>query len=99
MTFATILGSIGALLFILCAVPLAWSTVRAGHCRGVSAPFLALWLAGELVMTAHVLLLPVLSVPLMVNYVLSTMLTGLVCWYRIWPRVRSLEQMAREWAE
>ena len=92
----TLLGTIGALLFVLCAIPLVRSTIRDGHARGVDATFLAFWFLGEVVMLAHVLMLSTVSVPLVLNYGLSILLTGTVCWYRAFPRCKSLEQMAKE---
>lgn len=94
---ATILGTIGTALLIGCAIPLALDAVRLGHARGVSKWFLGSWLLGELVMIAHVLTLSTLSWPLLANYVVSALLTGLVCYYRAFPRTRTLEQMMAEW--
>ena len=92
----TILGYLGALLLGACAVPLFWSTLRFGHARGVSLPFLLMWFFGELAMAWHVSLLPTVSLPLLLNYTLNLFMVGVVAWYRLFPRATPLERLAKE---
>jgi uncharacterized protein with PQ loop repeat len=91
-----ILGYLGALLLGACALPLLVRTLRDGHARGVSALFLVSWFLGECLMLAYVVLLPALSIPLFANYLANVLMVGLVCFYRVRPRVKSLQELAAE---
>ena len=95
----TILGASGALLLAGCSLPLLWDTIKAGHCRGVSKKFLAAWWLGEILTLVYVLLLPQFSWSLFINYAVNTLAVGVVCVYKVWPRVKTLEEMVREFRD
>lgn len=74
----TIVGSTGTLLLILCGVPLLVATLRAGHARGVSGLFLAVWLAGEIFVGAYVLSVDPINWLLFANYAGNALLVAAV---------------------
>lgn len=92
----TTLGALGTFLLAYCAWPLVRETLRTGQCRHLPWDFIGAWLLGEFALLAYVLMLPVTSVWLVINYAVNAGLVGVILWYRVWPRVKSLEQMAKE---
>ena len=85
----TALGWIGSLLLSACGVPQAVQAVRQGHARGLSLGFLWMWGAGEVLTFAYILGFQVLSWPLVANYLVNTLMVGLLLRYRYWPRENS----------
>lgn len=76
-----LLGFAGAVALAVCAAPLMIQTVVDGHANGVNGGFLALWLIGEVIMLAYVLL-EHLPLPLILNYAANVLMVGVVGWYK-----------------
>jgi uncharacterized protein with PQ loop repeat len=78
----TIIGTVGAILLALSALPQLVAAIRAGHARGLSWGLLMAWLWGELAM----LVWAVSEDPspiLLANYGGNAVLVAALCWYRL----------------
>ena len=87
MTFE-IIGWLGAFFFAICAVPQVIQTLREGHSNGLSWLFLIFWLLGEIFMTVYVW--PTGDLPLLSNYLVNLVLTSIIFYYKVYPRVETL---------
>lgn len=72
------LGLVGGLLLSICAVPLAWRSLRTKETDGISWTFIALWGFGEIFMLIYgiVNVLPGLIINTIVNTVAAIIITG-----------------------
>lgn len=73
-------GFLGTICLSACALPLVVQTVSTGH-TSVDPLFLGLWLAGELLMLAHVLAAGA-TLPVKLNYIANSIMVGVIGCYR-----------------
>jgi len=81
------IGWLGAFFFAICAIPQAWQSLQEGHSHGLSWLFLIFWLLGEIFMTIYVW--PTGDLPLLTNYIINLVLTSIIFYYKVHPRVIS----------
>ena len=81
------IGWLGAFFFAICAVPQAWQSYKEGHSAGLSWMFLIFWLLGEIFMTIYVW--PTGDLPLLSNYLVNLLLTSVIFYYKVHPRIGS----------
>ena len=81
-----LIGYSGGILLALCGVPLAINAIRAGEAKGISLLFLFMWLTGEILTAAYVLVTKGLDWPLVSNYIANIILILIVLKYKILPR-------------
>ena len=86
MTFEVV-GWLGAFFFAICAVPQCWQSYKDGHSNGLSWMFLIFWLLGEIFMTIYVW--PTGDLPLLSNYIVNLVLTSVIFYYKVHPRIES----------
>lgn len=79
------IGWIGSLLLAVCAAPQAWTSFKVKHGKGVSALFLWMWVIGEILTLAYILLSPALQLPLIVNYSLNIFFILVILRYKYFP--------------
>ena len=79
------IGWLGAFFFAICAVPQAWQSYKEGHSHGLSWMFLIFWLLGEIFMTIYVW--PTGDLPLLSNYIVNLILTSVIFYYKVHPRI------------
>lgn len=78
-----LIGSIGAILLAICAVPLAYSSIKSGKSE-ISSAFLYIWTFGEIFSLTYLLLLG--ETVLIWNYVANLALLVVVIYYKWRPR-------------
>lgn len=81
------LGVIGPINLALCGLPQAIQVVRQGHARGMGWPFLLLWFSGEIFTLVFVVATMPNQWALIGNYAANSALIGVMCWFRMAPRV------------
>ncbi len=81
-----IIGWIGSLLFGICGLPQAYRCYKEGNARGMSHYFIWLWTGGEVFTFAYVLMFPVISWPLVVNYSINLISVIIMIKYKYWER-------------
>ena len=86
-TFNAYLGSI---LLAICALPLAWRSIKDGHSNGVDGFFLGIWALGEIFTLSYVLY--TWDLPLILNYGLNLVFIGIVVYYKLKPRENDEEK-------
>ena len=79
------IGYLGGLALSLCGLPAAISAIKDGRAE-INSGMLWLWLIGEILMLAYVLL-TVFSIPLIFNYVANIILLAIIAKYKYFPRV------------
>lgn len=77
-------GWLGSILLAICAVPLAYRSLKDGHSKGVDTLFLIIWGLGEICTLTYVLYK--WDLPLILNYGLNLVFIGTVVYYKIKPR-------------
>jgi len=80
-----VIGWLGAFFFAICAVPQTIQCIREGHSDGLSWLFLIFWLLGEIFMTIYVW--PTGDLPLLSNYIVNLILTSVIFYYKVHPRI------------
>ena len=75
-----VIGWIGGAAFALCGAPQAWHCWKNKTAAGVSWGFLGLWFLGEICSLIYVY--PTGKLPLIVNYMLNIVFTGLILRYK-----------------
>jgi uncharacterized protein with PQ loop repeat len=78
------IGWIGAICFSICALPQAIKSYRDKTSEGISHAFLLLWLIGEILTLAYVVLTTV-QMPLIVNYVFNLICLFVILYYYYMP--------------
>lgn len=86
-----ILGWIGAICFIVCAVPQAVLCIKQGHTKGLSLWFLLLWFIGEVTYTLAVLLEYGLVLWLLSSYIAGILSLFVIGRYYFWPVCKQKE--------
>ena len=81
-----LLGWIGGVLFALCGGPQAYKSYTEGHSKGMSSGTLTLWLSGEIITLAYVMLKHGLDGPLVFNYGMNLVFLSIIIYYKIKPR-------------
>ena len=81
------IGWIGSILLALCAVPQVVMCIKQGHAKGVSVTFLLMWFFGALF--ALIYILPAGKMPLIVNYILSSLMALIIVFYALRPKTLS----------
>ncbi len=76
---------LGAIFLALCALPLAYKSLKDGHSKGVDGWFLILWTLGEVLTLSYVLYH--WDIPLILNYGVNLVFIGIVVYYKLKPRV------------
>lgn len=79
-----IIGWLGSGLLLICSVPQAIRTVREGHCEGLSASMLWMWLGGMALMLVY--LIPLGVWPPVASHCFNILLAGTMAWYKHFPR-------------
>ena len=75
------LGWLSAIFLTLCSVPQLWKTIKDGHCKGLSAWFVGLWVIGE--WFGLIYLLPTNQYPLIFNYFMNAVVVSIIMVYKI----------------
>ena len=83
-------GWIGSILLAICAVPLAWRSLRDKHSNGVDGLFLIIWGLGEILTLTYVLYK--WDLPLILNYGLNLVFIGIVVYYKLKPEAVNEEK-------
>lgn len=78
----SVFGAIGAFLLAICAIPLAYSSIKNGKSE-INSGFLYLWTAGEI--SSLIYLLSINEQILIWNYVANLMLLAPVIFYKWRP--------------
>ena len=79
-----IIGWIGSFLFAICGLPQAIESYKTGHSRGLTWPFISMWLGGEILTILYVL--PKMDLPLLANYFSNLVFLLVIARYKIWER-------------
>ena len=80
-----LLGWIGGVLFAICAAPEAWQSYKLGR-TGIHGLTLIIWLSGEIITLAYVMLKHGLDGPLVFNYAMNLVFLSIIIYYKIKPR-------------
>lgn len=83
-----IVGYVGAFLLAICAFPQAISSIITGNSNGLSHTFLWSWLIGEILMLTFTLNTIGPSGPFFYNYLVNTVLLGIITCFKYFPRGR-----------
>lgn len=75
-----LIGWLGAAMLALCGAPAAYKAYMDKHAEGVSGPFIALWLGGEMLTLVYVA--PSLNWPLIANYGVNIVFVGIIAYYK-----------------
>ena len=86
MSFDVVVGIVGATLLAGCGVPQVLKTLRVGHCYDISAPFIWMWLIGEVVMVFYSTVLRDTDWIIVGSYVLNLAVCIVLAWYKSFPR-------------
>jgi uncharacterized protein with PQ loop repeat len=78
------IGYIGSILLALCAFPQAIQSYMDGHSKGINLWFLLMWTFGEIFTIIYVI--PLMSIPLFINYGANLMFLTVIWRYKIWQR-------------
>ena len=81
-----LIGFIGAALLAICALPQAAQSYKQGHSQGINDTFLWCWFCGEMLMLSYVLRYVDGYGPLFWNYLINTILLGIIVYYKYFPR-------------
>jgi uncharacterized protein with PQ loop repeat len=79
-----IVGWVGSILFALCGVPQAIKTIRTKSASDFSAPFLLMWLGGEVCMITYAVV-KLGNLPLILNYVGNLLCLLPIIYYKVLP--------------
>jgi len=80
-----VIGWAGSMLFAFCGAPAAWKCYKDGH-TDMSRLFLWMWLMGEVLMQAYVLMKHGFDMPLLYNYWINTVFALVILKYMYFPR-------------
>jgi len=80
------IGWFSAFFLGICGLPQAWHSYKVGKADDVSLAFLLTWISGEILGTIYVLCFDKIPYPLLVNYLLNTIIIVVVLRYKLWPR-------------
>lgn len=72
------------MMLAACGIPQAIQCIRQGHADGISAPFLWLWIGGELFTVAYIV--ADANWPLVVNYATNGAVVLVILKYKYIPR-------------
>lgn len=75
-----VLGFLGSILLAVCAIPEVVRTVKDNKCH-LGWNFLILWFSGEVSMLIYII--PMGDLPLLLNYILNTILLSIMLVYKI----------------
>jgi len=78
-----VIGTIGAICFAICALPVAIQSVTDGHSNGQPWSFLLLWLIGELFTFYYVFRRHGVDIPLFFNYTLNIVFISIVIYFKL----------------
>lgn len=81
-----LIGWLGAALFCFCGAPQAYASWNQGHSRGISAGFLFMWGAGEVLTLTYVLGSVGINLPLLCNYAFNLVFLSVIGYYKLWER-------------
>jgi uncharacterized protein with PQ loop repeat len=83
-----VIGYLGAGLLALCALPQAIASFKQGHSRGIDSMFLWTWFIGEVLLLAYTTNQAEISIPLVANYFVNTVLVGVILVFKYSPMER-----------
>ena len=83
-----IIGWLAGICFAFCGFPQALLSYKQGHSKGVSEPFLWLWMGGEVLMTVYVMNKHGWDLPLLLNYWVNGAFLCMIMKYKYFPRVK-----------
>ncbi len=78
-----LIGYIGSLLLAACGLPQVYKSFKDKHSDGLNFWFILLWLVGEYLTLAYVLIKQISSIPLLANYIISVITTSIIMYYKI----------------
>jgi len=81
-----VIGYVGGFLFAFCGLPQAYLCYKDGHAKGVSSGLLWMWLSGEVLVQAYVILKHGFDMPLLINYWVNTVFVSVIIKYKYWER-------------
>lgn len=81
------IGYIGSMLLAFCALPQAISSAVSGHSLGISGLFLWTWFLGEVCLIVYTAAVMGMHNPLFLNYMVNTVLVGIILKYKYYPRI------------
>ena len=79
-------GWLSAFFLGICGLPQAWHSYKIGKADDISLVFLVTWILGEIFGAIYVLFFDKIPLPLLVNYILNTIIIVVVLRYKLWPR-------------
>lgn len=79
-----IIGWVGAAFLALCGIPQMIKSIKDGHADGIADLFIIMWGVGEVLMFIYVL--PIMSYPLLANYLLNILIIAVILKYKVFPR-------------
>lgn len=79
-----IIGWIGAIAFMLSAIPQAYQSYRYKNSGNLNLLFLSLWFMGSFTSMFYVVLIK--NLPLFCNYLVNFTCVCIILYYRLWPR-------------
>lgn len=85
-----IIGWLGSICLAICGIPQAISSIKDKHSHGISWGFVLLWAFGELFALTYVF--EKLDAPLLLNYGINMLIVGIILYYKINPKVDSLNE-------
>lgn len=80
-----LIGWVGSICFAICALPQALQSYQQKNSNGISWGFLLLWLVGEILTLAYVVLTTA-QLPLITNYVLNFIFLIVIIWFKVFPK-------------
>ena len=73
-----VIGFLGATLLVVCALPQLFKTLKTKEVDDLSLSFFVMWFFGCLFMLIYTLCLPIISYPLIFDYVVSLIISGVL---------------------
>ena len=76
------IGYVGSIFLAICGLPQAIQSYRQKNSDGLNVSFLLLWTFGEIFTLIYVI--PIMSIPLLINYVANLCFLCVIWKYKIW---------------
>lgn len=77
-----IVGYVGGICLAMCGLPQAIQSYNQKHSDGLNVIFLLLWTIGEIFTIIYVI--PIMSIPLFINYGANLIFLSIIWKYKIW---------------
>ena len=88
MDISLLIGWSAALILAFRSVPQVLKCIRQGNARGISKPFLWLWLIGSLMMIVYIVVSVNHDYVLLFAYTFSSVAACIIIRYKHWPTKR-----------